>query len=57
MTKYRKAIAAFLAPLIALPLAGWASGEVEFSTSVLGAAVVAAITAALTYAIPNAPGA
>lgn len=54
MTKYRKAIAAFITPLLTLPLAGWISGEVGFSVSAAGAAIIAAITAVFTYYVPNA---
>lgn len=54
ITKYRKAIAAFVTPLLGLPLAGWISGEVAFSHSVLAGAVLAAITGIATYFFPNA---
>lgn len=54
LARYRKAIAAFIVPFLALPLAGWASGEVEFSTSVLAGAVIAAISGVATYLFPNA---
>lgn len=54
MTKYRKAIAAFITPLLGLPLAGWISGEVPFSVSAAGAAIIAAITAVFTFYVPNA---
>lgn len=54
MSKYRKALAAFLTPLLALPLAGWASGEVAFSTSALAGALVAALSYVVTYYVPNA---
>ncbi len=53
MSQYRKAIAAFILPFIGLPLAGWISGDVEFSTSVLAGAVIAAITGVATYFFPN----
>lgn len=53
MSKYRKAIAAFVTPLLALPLAGWISGEVDFSASAAGAAIIAAITALFTFYVPN----
>jgi hypothetical protein len=55
MTKYRKAIAAFIVPFLGLPLAGWISGEVEFTPSVLAGAVVAAISGLATYFFPNEP--
>jgi len=55
MSKYRKAIGAAIVPLLGLPLAGWASGEVEFSASVLAGAAVAGVSAALTYILPNEP--
>lgn len=54
LARYRKAIAAFVTPLLGLPLAGWLSGDVEFSHSVLAGAVVAAISGAVTYFFPNA---
>lgn len=53
MSRYRKAIAAFIVPFLSLPLAGWLSGEVEFSTSVLAGAVVAGVTAVAAYVFPN----
>lgn len=53
MSKYRKAIAAFIVPFLSLPLAGWISGEVEFSTSVLAGAVVAAVTSLAAFYFPN----
>ena len=53
MSKYRKAIAAFIVPFLGLPLAGWISGEVEFSTSLLAGAVVAALSGVATYFFPN----
>ena len=56
MSKYRKAIAAAVVPFLALPLAGWISGEVEFSASVLAGAVIAAVSGVLTWRFPNAQG-
>lgn len=53
IAKYRKAVAAFVVPFLGLPLAGWLSGEVEFSTSVLVGAVIAAVSGVLTYLFPN----
>lgn len=53
LTEYRKAITAFVVPFLGLPLAGWLSGEVEFSTSVLVGAVIAAVSGVLTYLFPN----
>jgi len=56
LARYRKAIAAAVVPFLALPLAGWISGEVEFSASVLAGAVVAAISGVATYLFPNSEG-
>lgn len=53
LARYRKAIAAFVVPFLGLPLAGWISGEVEFSASVLAGAVLAAISGAVTFFFPN----
>ena len=53
LTRYRKAIAAFIVPFLALPLAGWVSGEVEFAPSVLAGAVIAALSGVATYLFPN----
>lgn len=53
MSKYRKAIAAFIVPFLGLPLVGWISGEVTFDESVLVGAVVAAISGVVTYIFPN----
>lgn len=55
VSRSRKAIAAFVTPMLALPLAGWISGEVPFSVSAAGAAIIAAITAVFTYYVPNQP--
>lgn len=55
LSRYRKAIAAFIVPFLGLPLAGWISGDVDFDTSVLAGAVVAAISGAVTYFFPNEP--
>jgi ABC-type uncharacterized transport system permease subunit len=54
LAQYRKAIAAAVTPLLALPLVGWISGEVEFSASVLAGAMVAAVSGVLTWRFPNA---
>lgn len=53
LPRYRKAVAAFIVPFLGLPLAGWISGEVEFSTSLLAGAVVAALSGVATYFFPN----
>lgn len=53
MSQYRKAITAFIVPFLGLPLAGWISGEVEFSQSVLAGAVIAAFSGVVTYLFPN----
>jgi hypothetical protein len=53
MSRYRKAVAAFITPLLGLPIAGWISGEVPFSQSVAAGAVVAAISGLATYFFPN----
>ena len=54
LSRYRKAIAAFITPLLGLPIAGWISGDVEFSHSVVAGAILAAITGLMTYFFPNA---
>ena len=54
IARYRKAIAAFVVPFLALPLAGWIRGDVEFSASVLAGAVIAAASGVATYLFPNA---
>lgn len=54
LSRYRKAIAAFVVPFLGLPLAGWISGEVEFSTAALAGAVVGGLSGVLTYLFPNA---
>lgn len=56
LTRYRKAIAAFVVPFLGLPLAGWISGEVPFSASVLVGAVIAALSGVATYFFPNQEG-
>lgn len=53
MSRYRKAIAAFVTPFLGLPIAGWISGEVPFEQSVAAGAVVAALSGILTYFFPN----
>jgi len=53
LAKYRKAIAAFIVPFLALPLAGWVSGEVAFSASVLAGTVIAAVSGVATWRFPN----
>lgn len=55
LAQYRKAIAAAVVPLLALPLAGWISGEVAFDASVLVGAVIAALTGLATWRFPNDP--
>lgn len=55
MSRYRKAIAAFITPLLALPYAGWASGEVSFEVGLIAGAIVAGLSAALVYIFPNTP--
>ena len=56
MSKYRKTIAAFLAALLALPLADWAGGGEPFSMGTLLAGVLAATGSALgVYMTPNSP--
>jgi hypothetical protein len=52
-SRYRKAVAAFVVPFLALPLAGWISGEVEFSASVLAGAAIAAVSGIAAYFFPN----
>lgn len=54
LARYRKAIAAFLTPFLGLPLVGWVSGEVEFSTAAVAGAVVAAVSGVATFFFPNA---
>lgn len=57
MSKYRKAIAAFIAPLLGLPIAAWVSGKEAFDAGTLiGAVAVAAGAAALVYFSPNTDG-
>lgn len=54
ISRHRKALAAFIVPFLSLPLAGYVSGEVEFSQAALAGAVVAAISGLATYFFPNA---
>ena len=54
-TKYRKAIAAGITPLLGLPIAGWISGDIDFSPSLLAGAIVGAVGAVLTWWFPNTP--
>lgn len=53
MSKYRKAIAAFITPILGLPFAAWAAGEAVFNAGTVASAVVAGITAALVFLFPN----
>lgn len=54
----RKAIAAFIIPLLGLPLGAWITGEQPFSAGVIVSAVVVGLTAAIgVYYAPNEPAA
>lgn len=53
MSRYRKAIAAFVTPLVGLPVAGWISGDVPFEHGVLAGAIVAGFSGIVTYLFPN----
>lgn len=55
LAHYRKAVAAAVVPFLALPLAGWVSGDVPFDASLLAGTVVAALSALVTWRFPNAP--
>lgn len=58
MSKFRKAIAAFLVPLLGLPLAEWVTGDAAFDgSSVLKAFGAGLIAAVAVYFTPNAPAA
>lgn len=55
MSKYRKAVAAFIVPLLGLPFAQWLSGEQAFDAgAVFGAIGLAVVAAAAVYFSPNA---
>ena len=53
MTKYRKAIAAFVTPLLGLPFVAWIVGDAAFDWGTIGAAIVSGITAAAVFIFPN----
>lgn len=64
MSRYRKAIAALLAPLVALPLGTWGLHAIDNSIplqepfswrTVITAAVVGVQSAYLVWRFPNAP--
>lgn len=55
MEKYRKAIAAFVTPLLGLPIAGWIIGDAAFDAGTVAAAIVSGATAALVFIFPNSP--
>lgn len=57
MSRYRKAVAAFLVPFLSLPLAGWISGDVAFDKSLLVGTIVSALAGLATYYFPNSEGA
>jgi hypothetical protein len=57
LSRYRKAVAAFIVPLLSLPLAGWISGDVAFDKSVLVGALIAAVSGVATYWFPNSEAA
>jgi len=55
MSRYRKAVAAFITAALALPIADWVGGGAPFSFGTLLAGIVAAAVAAFTvYMTPNA---
>lgn len=54
MSKYRKAIAAFLAPLLTLPLVGMVSGDIDVDVATVAGVGLAAVTGLVTYYFPNA---
>lgn len=51
----RKAIAAFFAPFLGLPILEWISGDVAFDNTLLWSAFVGAITGVFTYYTSNDP--
>ena len=53
ISRYRKAIAAFVTPFLGLPIVGWVSGDVTFNQSLVAGAIVAALSGLLTYFFPN----
>ena len=54
MTKYRKMIAAFILPLLALPISEWIAGNGVFDKTTVLQAVGAALVAAVgVYFTPN----
>ena len=58
MSKFRKAIAALLVPLLGLPLVEWITGDAAFDGSSLFKAVGAGLVAFVAvYFTPNAPAA
>lgn len=55
MSKIRKAIAAFITPLITLPLTAWISGAAEVDWQLaITTLVTAALAAYAVWQIPNA---
>ena len=56
MTKYRKALAAFVLAILALPIADWIGGGAPFSWGTVTAGIVTAAIAGFTVLMtPNAP--
>ena len=56
LARIRKAIAAFIIPLLGLPIADWARGSEVFDTNTLVSALVTAAVAAIgVYMAPNSP--
>ena len=56
MSKARKAAAAFIVAILALPIADWIGGGETFSMgTVLGAIIAAAGSALAVYMTPNSP--
>lgn len=55
MSRYRKAIAAFITPLLGLPIIDWISGNTPFDWTLLQGAIGGAITAVIVYFAPNTP--
>jgi hypothetical protein len=53
MAKYRKAVAAFITPLVGLPIAGWIIGDAAFDWGTVASAFIAGLTAAAVYIFPN----
>ena len=55
MSRYRKAIAAFILPFLGLPIFDWVSGNSPFDWTLVQGAAGAAITAVVVYFVPNTP--